>query len=74
MFAGTELAEAVSARRGAGAYWVEEIDGEAVETALEVIALPSREELEPPTPLSIVELREARARRLGRESARRKRR
>ena len=74
MFAGTELVEAVSARRGAGAYWVEEIDGEAVETPLELIALPGREELAPPTPLSIVELREARARRLGRDERGRRRR
>ena len=74
LFAGTELVEAVSARRDAGAYWVEEIDGVAVETPLRTIALPGREELEPPTPLSIVELREARARRLGHEVARRRRR
>jgi dipeptidase E len=69
LFAGTELVEAVSARRGAGAYWVEEIDGHAVETPLAMGALPDHEELEPPTPLSIVELREARARRPAREDA-----
>ena len=61
LFAGTDLVEAVSARPGAGAYWVEELDGQAVEPPLEVVALPGREELEPPTPLSIAELREARA-------------
>ena len=38
--------------------------------ALALVARPDREELEPPTPLSIVELREARARRLGRGDAR----
>jgi hypothetical protein len=36
-----------------------------------MVALPEREELEPPTPLSIVELREACAGRLGRGDARR---
>jgi hypothetical protein len=63
LFAGTELVEAVSARRHAGAYWVEEARGAAVETALEPRALPGREELELPIPLSIVEWREARVRR-----------
>jgi dipeptidase E len=62
LFAGRELAETISARRGAGAFWVEERAGEALETALEPRALPEREELEPPTPLSIVEWREARVR------------
>jgi hypothetical protein len=63
LFVGRELAEAVSARHGAGAYWVEERGGGAVETALDPRALPGREELEPPTPLSIAEWREARMRR-----------
>jgi peptidase E len=63
LFVGRELAEAVSARRGAGAYWVEERGGAAVETALGARQLPGREELEPPTPLSIAEWREARMRR-----------
>jgi hypothetical protein len=63
LFAGRELAETVSARRGAGAFWVEGDAGEAIETALEPRALPGREELEPETPLSIVEWREARVRR-----------
>jgi dipeptidase E len=71
LFAGTELVEAVSARRDAGAYWVEEVDGEALERPIEMVALPGREELEPPTPLSIIELREARALRLSRGDARR---
>jgi hypothetical protein len=63
LFAGRELIEAVSARAGAGAYWVEETQGEAVEAPLNPRALPGREELEPPTPLSILEWREARVRR-----------
>jgi dipeptidase E len=63
LFAGRELIEAVSSRAGAGAYWVEETQGEAVETPLNPRALPGREELEPPTPLSILEWREARVRR-----------
>jgi dipeptidase E len=74
LFAGTDLVEAVSARPGARAYWVEEIGGETVETPLAMAALPTRDELEPPTPLSIAELREARAWRLGRGDARRTRR
>jgi hypothetical protein len=74
LFAGTDLVEAVSARPGAGAYWMEELGGEAIETPLATKALPTRDELEPPTPLSIAELREARARRLGRGDARRTRR
>jgi hypothetical protein len=63
LFVGPELVEAVSARPGAGADWVEEARGDPVETALEPRALPGREELELPTPLSIVEWREARVRR-----------
>jgi dipeptidase E len=63
LFAGRELAEVVSARRDAGAYWVEERAGAAVETALGARELPRREELEPPTPLSIAEWRETRMRR-----------
>jgi peptidase E len=74
LFVGTDLTEVVSARPGAGAYWVEEVGRQAVETPLEPVALPGPEELEPPTPLSITELREARARRLGRGGARRGRR
>ena len=74
LFAGTEPAEAVSARRDAGAYWVEELDGQAVETPLDTLALPGRDELEPPTPMSIAELREARIRRVLRDGARRGRR
>jgi peptidase E len=60
LFAGTELVEAVSARPGAGAHWVEESGGEAVETPIETVALPTRDELEPAMPLSIAEFREAR--------------
>jgi dipeptidase E len=63
LFAGRDLVECVSARRGTRAYWVEEARGGALETPLEPRALPGREELEPPTPLSIVEWREARVRR-----------
>jgi dipeptidase E len=63
LFAGGELVEAVSARRGARAYWVEESRGRAVETALHALELPERDELEPLAPLSIAEWREARARR-----------
>jgi dipeptidase E len=63
MFAGRELVEAVSARPGAAAYWVEEADGQASETALLMRQLPSREEMEPPVPLSIAEWRETRVRR-----------
>ena len=66
LFAGTQLVETVTARPGAGAYWVEESRGEAVETPLDVVVLPSREDLEPPVPLSIGELREVRAQRLRR--------
>jgi dipeptidase E len=64
LFAGTEPVEAVGARPGSSAYWVEEQGGRAVESPLEMVMLPSREELEPPTPLSIAELRETRSRRL----------
>ena len=66
LFCGDHLAEAVSARRGAGAYWVEQVDSETLESPLDTVALPSREELAPPTPVSIDELREARALRRGR--------
>jgi dipeptidase E len=70
LFAGRDLVEGVSARRGAGAYWVEEIHGQAVEMPIDPIALPGRDDLEAPTPLSIAELRDARTRRLRRERAR----
>jgi dipeptidase E len=73
LFAGRDLVQAVSARPGAGAYWVEEVEGRAVERPLEMVSLPGREELEPPTPLSIAELREARAQRVGREGGRSRR-
>lgn len=70
LFVGRDLSEAVSARPGAGAYWVEELDGRAQETPLELTVLPGRDELEPSTPLSIAELREARSRRLERGDGR----
>jgi peptidase E len=70
LFAGRDLVEAVSARPGAGAYWVEEVDGHALELPLQMVSLPGRDELEPDTPLSIAELREARARRLERAAGR----
>jgi dipeptidase E len=63
LFAGRDLVDVVSARRGAGAYWVEEAGGRATETPLDVTRLPERDELQPPTPLSIAEWREARSRR-----------
>jgi peptidase E len=59
LFAGTDLVEIVSAREGAGAWWVD-VDadtGAAVETALDVRMLPSHE---PPPPLEIAEFRRAR--------------
>ena len=65
LFAGDHQVEAVSARRGAGAWWVEQAEGETIESPMETVALPTREELEPPTPVSIDELREARALRRG---------
>ena len=54
-------------------YWVEEVEGRAVERPLEMVSLPGREELEPPTPLSSAELREARVQRVGREGGRSRR-
>ncbi len=73
LFAGRDLLEAVSARPGAGAYWVEEMGGQAVERPLDMTVLPGRDELEPATPLSIAELREARAQRLERGGGSRRR-
>jgi dipeptidase E len=66
LFAGTQPVEAVAARPGAGAYWVEESRGQVLETPLDLVVLPSREELEPPVPLPIGELRELRSQRLRR--------
>ncbi len=63
LFDGAVLVEAVSARRGAGAYWVEEAAGVAVESALELVALPGREEPEATEPASMAEWRESRRRR-----------
>ncbi|MFL5909535.1 MAG: Type 1 glutamine amidotransferase-like domain-containing protein [Gaiellaceae bacterium] len=60
LFAGRDLTEAVSARADAGAVWVEEIAGEAVESPLAVELLRAREAT---TTLSIAEFREARSRR-----------
>jgi peptidase E len=59
LFAGTELAEAVSCRDGAGAWRVEPGAAEAVETPLAVRRLADREP-ERATPLSIAEFRELR--------------
>ncbi len=70
LFAGDHPVEAVSARRGAGAWWVEQAEGETIESPMETVALPTREELEPATPVSIDELREARALRRGRPARR----
>ena len=61
MFAGTSLVEAVSARDGAGAWWVQESGGQAREWELMATRLSAPP---PATPLSIAELRGARERRL----------
>jgi peptidase E len=58
LFEGTDLAEAVSARSGAGAWWVDaDADGTVSEAPLEVRVLPRDE---PPAPLEIAEFRRAR--------------
>jgi dipeptidase E len=60
LFAGTDLAEAVSAREDGGAWWVD-LDpesGEAAGSALDVRLLPSHE---PGPPLEIAEFRRARS-------------
>jgi peptidase E len=59
LFAGTELVEAVTARRGSCAWWVEGEGGGVTETPLSVRTL-ERVDDEPRVPLSIVEFREAR--------------
>jgi peptidase E len=58
LFAGTDMVEAVSARRGARGWWVEAEGGHATETQLEMVALP--EPGEPSPPLAIAEFRRAR--------------
>jgi dipeptidase E len=58
LFSGTDLVEIASARRGAGAWWVEESGGHAVETPLAASALAA--EPDPPVPLDIAEFRAAR--------------
>jgi dipeptidase E len=60
LFEGTDLAEAASARSGAGAWWVDadvEADGAVSEAPLAVRVLPRDE---PPAPLEIAEFRRAR--------------
>lgn len=59
LFAGTELVEAVTARPGSGAWWVEGAGTGVTETPLTVRAL-ERADDEPRVPLSIAEFREAR--------------
>jgi peptidase E len=56
LFAGTDLVEVVSARPGAGAFWV---DGGA-ETPLDIVRLATAPAPAPAVPLSIAEFREAR--------------
>ena len=62
MFAGRDLVEVVSARPGAGARWVEEAYGEAVEVPLKARGLAPPEP--DPVPISIAEFREEHRRRL----------
>jgi peptidase E len=57
LFAGLELVEAVSARKGAGAWWVDLEGDAAVETPLDVVELASEEQ---GPPLAIAEFRRAR--------------
>jgi peptidase E len=59
LFCGTDLAEVVSARPGAGAWWVDADRGSATETPLEVTVLPDPTESLVP-PLAIAEFRSAR--------------
>ena len=60
LFTGTELAEAVTARPAAGAWWVEAEGGRAEETALEMIELPDGDGGRHGPPLAIAEFRRAR--------------
>jgi peptidase E len=57
LFSGCDLAEVVSAREGAGAWWVDSDDGVLSETALDVRLLPRDEQ---PPPLEIAEFRRSR--------------
>jgi hypothetical protein len=58
LFAGCDLVEAVSARDGAGAWWVDADEaGSVLETALDIRRLP--DDAAPP-PLEIAEFRRAR--------------
>jgi dipeptidase E len=66
LFAGTDLAEVVSARPGAGAWWVEGDGGRAVETALPVTLLPDADDASLSPPLAIAEFRRAREQEPGR--------
>jgi dipeptidase E len=65
LFAGRDLVEVVSARREAGARWVEELDGRAVEVPLAAGELPLESE---EVPLAIAELRDAARRAPGRRT------
>jgi dipeptidase E len=58
LFAGTELVEAFTARPSAGAWWIEESRGGAVEVPLDLVALAPQTP-DDATPLSIAEFREA---------------
>jgi peptidase E len=60
LFAGTDLAEVVSARRGAGAWWVEGHGDRATETALDVTLLSDEDDPGLSPPLAIDEFRRAR--------------
>jgi peptidase E len=61
LFAGTGMVEAVSARRGAGAWWVEGAGERALESPLDVTELPGSDGDGPPAPpLEIAEFRRAR--------------
>jgi peptidase E len=57
LFAGTDLVEAVSARRESGACWVEGADGEVIESPLDVVPL---EDPKPGPPAAIDEYRRTR--------------
>jgi peptidase E len=61
LFTGTDLAEAVTARPGAGAWWVEGMGDGVTETPLDIRRLPDpRDEPGPGPPLAIAEYRRAR--------------
>jgi hypothetical protein len=66
LFAGTDLVEVVSARPGAGAWWVDGDGDRAVETALPVTPLPDADDAALSPPLAIAEFRRAREHEPGR--------